>query len=104
MRLSQALTALCVSFATAEEIKYNGPDYESLPNETLFPGPWEANIRAPLNKSHIVPVKIFNHEGPVAGGWSMLQNAGTRGATSDFWYISRGGLITFEFAESIAGK
>jgi hypothetical protein len=77
-------------------------DYESLPHKTIFPGPWESNIRAPLNKSHIVPVKIFNFEGAVSGQEAILQNADTASGAS--WVIRSGGLVTFEFEENISGR
>lgn len=80
----------------------NGPDYESLPLDTIFPGPWESNIRAPVNKSHIAPVKIFNSEGAVSGAEAVLQGADVNAEAS--WIIGPGGLTTFEFGENIAGK
>ncbi|KAE8447282.1 hypothetical protein EG329_010976 [Mollisiaceae sp. DMI_Dod_QoI] len=77
-------------------------DYEFLPRDTIFPGPWEENIRAPVNKSHIVPVKIFNFEGASDGAERVLDGANAESGLT--WVISPGGLITFEFAENIAGK
>lgn len=77
-------------------------DYESLPRDTIFPGPWEENIRAPVNKSHITPVKIFKFEGATDGAETVLQDATVDSGLS--WVISPGGLITFEFEENIAGK
>ncbi|KUJ10094.1 Six-hairpin glycosidase, partial [Mollisia scopiformis] len=73
-----------------------------LPRDTIFPGPWEQNIRAPLNKSHITPVKIYNFEGATVGAEAVLQDANVQSGLS--WVISPGGLITFEFGENIAGK
>jgi hypothetical protein len=93
------LSALSVSIAIAEQ---HAVDYEALPLDTLFPGPWENYIRAPVNKSHIVPVKVFSFEGDVSGGESVLENADPSGGIS--WVIRPGGLITFEFAENIAGR
>src|SRR5438552_3978290 len=72
-------------------------DYQTLPSNTIFPGTWESNIRAPFNKSHIVPVKIFNFEGAVSGQETVLQNADADSGIS--WVIRPGGLITFEFEE-----
>jgi hypothetical protein len=80
----------------------HGPDYESLPLNTLFPGPWENNIRAPINKSHIVPVKVFNYEGAVTGQATSLENGHIDGGAS--WSMGPGGLITLEFGENIAGR
>lgn len=45
----------------------DGPEYEQLSKETLFPGLWENYIRAPANKSFIQPSTIFAHEGRVSG-------------------------------------
>jgi len=81
----------------------DGPDYEELPLETIFPGPWENNIRAPVNKSCIVPVKIFNHEGSILGAESMLQGPRVK-SKSPWWVIGPGGLVTFEFQENIPGR
>ena len=99
---SRILGALLLLTQYAQATEYDGPNYESLPLDTIFPGPWEDNIRAPVNKSHIAPVKIFNYEGAVAGAEAVLQDASTAGGIS--WVISPGGLITFEFAENIAGR
>ena len=95
------LSALFLSASVVNGAKYDGPDYESLPLDTIFPGPWESNIRAPFNKSYITPVRIFDFEGSVSGGEAVLQDAETEGIS---WVISPGGLITFEFEENIAGK
>lgn len=99
MHFSQ-LACLGLCFA-ATKASYTGPDYEDLPLDTIFPGPWESNIRAPANKSHITPVKIFNSEGPVSGAEAVLQDADVSGIS---WVISTGGLITFEFQENIGGR
>ncbi|CZR65052.1 uncharacterized protein PAC_14952 [Phialocephala subalpina] len=80
----------------------DGVDYESLPRDTIFPGPWENNIRAPVNKSHIVPVKIFAFEGETEGAEAVLVGANQQSGLT--WTISPGGLITFEFGENIAGR
>ena len=95
------LACLGLCFA-ATKASYAGPDYEALPLDTIFPGPWESNIRAPLNKSYITPVKIFNFEGVVSGAEAVLQDAETSSGIT--WVISPGGLITFEFAENIGGR
>ena len=78
-------------------------DYSALPNKTVFPGPWERYIKAPADKSRIVPARIWRvggnvttsstgsllHDGPYISGSGIL--------------IGPGGTITFEFAENIAG-
>ncbi len=87
----------------AQALKYQGPDYEAPPPlDTIFPGPWESYIRAPLNKSHITPVRIFHYEGATSGAESVLQDASAENGVS--WVISPGGLITFEFQENISGR
>lgn len=101
---SKSFCSLCllVGAAQASKPSFPGPDYESLPVDTLFPGPWEASIRAPVNKSHITPSKVFAFEGNVAGGEAALSGAETEGGIA--WVIGTGGLITFEFAENIGGR
>jgi hypothetical protein len=91
-----ALVYCSISVASQQVV-----DYEALPSDTIFPGPWESNIRAPLNKSRIVPIKIFNFEGAVSGQESVLRDDATSGIS---WVIRTGGLITFEFEENISGR
>jgi hypothetical protein len=99
MHFSQlACLGLCLA---ATKASYAGPDYEDLPLDTIFPGPWESNVRAPANKSHITPVKIFNYEGAVSGAEGVLQDADASGISL---VISPGGLVTFEFQENIGGR
>ncbi|EKD20340.1 alpha-L-rhamnosidase [Drepanopeziza brunnea f. sp. 'multigermtubi' MB_m1] len=101
----RCLEVLSVSFLAgiaARAAKFDGPDYHSLPLDTIFPGPWESNIRAPFNKSYITPNKIFKFEGAVSGLESVLQDAKTERSIS--WVIGLGGLVTFEFGENVAGK
>ena len=93
---------IIIAVSATRAAKYDGPDYESLPLDTIFPGPWENNIRAPFNKSYIQPVNIFKFEGAVSGAEVVLQDAKTDGGIS--WVIRPGGLITFEFGQNIAGK
>ena len=93
-----ACLGICLTASTAS---YAGPDPEALPRDTLFPGPWESNIRAPSNKSYIKPTKIFNFEGAVSRAEAVVQDVESNGIP---WVISPGGLITFEFAENIGGR
>lgn len=100
-----SLTVLSLFFSLVlSSHKPEGPDYHSLPRDTLFPGPWEANIKAPANKSRITPVRIFNFEGVTVGAENALQNAGGNANGGLVWTLSSGGLITFEFLENIGGK
>jgi hypothetical protein len=101
MHLSVLVLACLGLRSAATKASYAGPDYEALPLNTIFPGPWERNIRAPFNKSYIQPVKIFNYEGNLSGGETVLQDADSNGIS---WVIGPGGLITFEFAENIGGR
>lgn len=71
---------------------------------TLFSGPWESNIRAPVNKSHILPAKIFHSEGAVSGTEAVLKDETLSSSVGRSWVIRPGGLTTFEFAESIGGR
>lgn len=103
MRFHQFLVFLVFSLLTSltHALHYPGPDPNSLPLETLFPGPWESNIRAPFNKSYIQPLKIYNHEGAISNAASVLQDSDS---TTPPLSISPGALVTFEFAENIGGK
>ena len=95
------LTTLC-TLASITHCASTGPDYEHLPHDTIFPGPWESYIKAPNNKSHIQPSKIFAREGSVSGAESVLLNGDKKDGAP--WTIRPGGLITFEFEENISGK
>ncbi|TVY81962.1 hypothetical protein LSUE1_G007263, partial [Lachnellula suecica] len=100
--LSYSLLCFPVAATQASKSSYDGPDYESLPLDTIFPGPWEDNIRAPVNKSYITPAEIFASEGDIIGASSLLQDAGSHDEKA--WVVGPGGLITFEFGENIAGR
>jgi hypothetical protein len=58
----QRLVTLYLSACAAHAFKYDGPDYKSLALDTIFPGPWESNIRAPLTKSYVQPCTITRAE------------------------------------------
>ncbi|KAL3423425.1 alpha-l-rhamnosidase a [Phlyctema vagabunda] len=74
-------------------------NYESLPLDTLFPGAWEANIRAPLNKSHIVPRRVFKTEGKISKVAAVVTDE-----KQHSFALGPGDLITFEFGENIGGR
>ena len=96
------LTGILLPIAALCKITYHdGPDYENLPRKTIFPGPWEDNIRAPSNKSFIQPSAIFAREGRVSGAESLLLYAKEKHGS---WNITTGGLVTFQFKENISGK
>ncbi|TPX07143.1 uncharacterized protein E0L32_010944 [Thyridium curvatum] len=65
-------------------------DYENLPGETIFPGPWEQYICAPVDKSHITPAKIWKANGDVKTSPGLI-------------VIGQGAELTVEFAENIGG-
>lgn len=77
-------------------------DYEHLPNATLFPGPWEQYIRAPANKSYIIPTRIYKIRGNVST--SSIEGEGGRHQEGDGLMIGAGGTLSLEFAENIAGR
>ena len=72
----------------------------SLPTQAVFPGPWEAYIKAPVNKSHIRPSKIWHVEGSVSVPNAVLDWPETNSSTT----LAPGGLVTYEFSENIAGR
>lgn len=77
-----------------------GISHLSLPSQVVFPGPWEACIRAPVNKSHIPPSKIWHVQGSVSAPGAVLDSPGSNSSTT----ILPGGLVIFEFSENIAGR
>lgn len=79
-------------------------DYNNLPNETIFPGPWEEYIKAPSNKSYIRPARIWKARGNVSdsGFEASLQAADHDSGSSIL--IGMGGILTLEFDENIAGR
>jgi len=101
--LALYLIAFVVCPTIAKPSSSAGPDYEHLPQDTVFPGPWEENIRSPANKSYIQAVEIFAHEGPVFFPEAVL-NHGTSTEHKRVWNISTGGLVTFQFEENTSGK
>ncbi|KAL8760417.1 MAG: hypothetical protein Q9199_000041, partial [Rusavskia elegans] len=85
----------------APSLLYNvGISHLSLPPQAVFPGPWEAYIRAPVNKSHIRPSKIWHVEGSVSAPGAVLDSPESNSSTT----IGPGGLVIFEFSENIAGR
>lgn len=88
-RIEISCLLVCLPLALA---LYDGPDYESLPLDTIFPGPWESYIKAPYNKSEIVPTSI------------SVEGGGTHPAKGHAIELKRGSLVTLEFPENIAGR
>ncbi|KAK7953957.1 alpha-L-rhamnosidase A [Apiospora saccharicola] len=77
----------------------DGIDYHHLPQEPVFPGPWDRFIKAPANKSYITPARIWMVDGNV----TTTSNGGYLSANGDI-LIGEGGHITLEFEENISGR
>lgn len=71
-----------------------------LPRQAVFPGPWEEYIKAPSNKSHIRPQKIWYVEGHVSMPEAVLDWQQGNSSTT----LDPGGLVILEFPENIAGR
>ncbi|KAL8701531.1 MAG: hypothetical protein Q9201_004860 [Fulgogasparrea decipioides] len=76
-----------------------GISHTSLPRQAIFPGPWEEYIRAPIDKSHIRPEKIWHVEGYVSAPEALLELEEANSSTT----LDPGGLVILEFPENIAG-
>ncbi len=76
----------------------------SLPSQALFPGPWNAYIQAPANKSYIKPrsTKWIDQE-----DWPPVKGKGSLGGNADaseplrMW---RADAVAFDFKENIGGR
>ena len=100
-------------------------DPEALPDESVFPGPWERYIQAPANKSFIEPVRVWRARGNVStststsegrgrgpgdgrprgpGGGARLLREGDTHVSGRRVVIGPGGRLTLEFAENIGGR
>lgn len=99
-----ALIARCVARGT-EAHQNDHVDPKALPNETLFPGPWERYIQAPANKSYITPLSFWNVDHNVtnsATGEPVLR--GSAHVPGDGIVIGPYGELTLEFGENVAGR
>lgn len=76
-----------------------GPSYEALPTTAAFPGPWDAYIQAPANKSYIVAKQIWKIDGDASVADVFVNGTNKPGLT-----MGPGGLITLEFPQNIAGR
>ncbi|KAK3378385.1 Six-hairpin glycosidase-like protein [Podospora didyma] len=88
--------------------RQGGYQHPPLPDKTLWPGPWEAYIAAPENKSHIEPARFWKARGnitvPLAhGGGGNLFEEGKEGGKGGLLF-GAGGVLTLEFDENIAGR
>lgn len=89
-----ALSNFCVQ-ALSEDL-----NFEALPLTTLFPGPWERNIKAPKNKTYIEPVEVYKTEGSVSDAHVLLAGIEHKRSLT----LVPGDLVSLEFAENIAGR
>lgn len=107
-----------------EEVKKINYHQYIFPEESVFPGPWEENIKAPVNKTHIFPQKIFRWDGDVSEPDALLDGTKLNRECSlrpyEFWLFYttrleqdqailtfkcyRGNSITVEFTDNIAGR
>ena len=86
-------------------------DPEALPDESVFPGPWERYIQAPANKSFIEPVRVWRAKGNVSTsisgggpGRTRLLREGDEHVPGRRVVIGPGGRVTLEFAENNGGR
>lgn len=77
-----------------------GISHTSLPRHAVFPGSWEEYIKAPSDRSHIRPEKVWNVEGPIVFPHAVLNGQESNSSMT----LDPGGLVIFEFAENIAGR
>ncbi|KAB5563061.1 Six-hairpin glycosidase-like protein [Coniochaeta sp. 2T2.1] len=78
-------------------------DFESLPNKTIWPGPWEKYIKAPKDKTRITPARIWKASGNVTtSGIDAKTRIGHEPGGGIA--IGPGGVLTLEFEENIAGR
>ncbi|KAL0944124.1 alpha-l-rhamnosidase a [Colletotrichum truncatum] len=80
-------------------------DPESLPKEPIFKGPWERYVKAPADKTRIVPSSIYGVEGNVTTSLRAVEVGAAAAHTFENGItIGPGGVLTLEFAENIAGR
>ncbi|KXH51899.1 hypothetical protein CSIM01_13676 [Colletotrichum simmondsii] len=81
-------------------------DPNSLPDTPVFRGPWERYIKAPADKTYIVPHRIWDVEGNITtSGLEAVEVGVEAGRTFHHGItIGPGGMLTLEFEENIAGR
>ncbi|KAK2065718.1 Six-hairpin glycosidase [Colletotrichum caudatum] len=81
-------------------------DPEALPTTSVFKGPWERYIKAPEDKTHIVPFRVWDVEGNVTTSGLEAVEVGAKAADafSNGITVGPGGVLTLEFEENIAGR
>ncbi|OLN95453.1 hypothetical protein CCHL11_09471 [Colletotrichum chlorophyti] len=81
-------------------------DPEALPNTPVFTGPWERYVKAPEDKTRIVPSRIWDAEGNVTT--SRLETVDTGSQAAQMFAhgitVGPGGVLTLEFEENISGR
>ena len=90
-----SLFAVCITGYRLAEA-----DYGPLPENTLFPGPWEQYIKAPKNKTHITPARIYR----VRGNVSTSSFEDGKHEDGGGLMLGAGGTLSLEFDENIAGR
>ncbi|KAK3685694.1 Six-hairpin glycosidase-like protein [Podospora appendiculata] len=84
--------------------------YEPLPNVTLFPGPWDEYIKAPKNKSHILPARFWKVRGNVStstsatASWGKNEEDSAGHVRGSGIVLGPGGVLTVEFKENYGGR
>ncbi|KAK6338861.1 hypothetical protein TWF696_009668 [Orbilia brochopaga] len=88
-------SALLFSFCAAHASLVAGLAFDGHGVKPLFKGPWEAYNKAP-NGRIVRPAKIYATEGDVVSPEGLIGGGSTT--------LKPGALITYEFAENIAGR
>ncbi|EPS40073.1 hypothetical protein H072_6116 [Dactylellina haptotyla CBS 200.50] len=90
MLRSAALLTLCAARTLVSGLAFEGHGVEP-----LFEGPWEEFNKAPLGRI-VRPVKVYATEGDVSSPEGIINGGSTT--------FRPGSLVTYEFAENIAGR
>ncbi|CRK35689.1 hypothetical protein BN1708_001321 [Verticillium longisporum] len=105
MAMTRRLAAFILLLASSVKVRAENFDCAALPDETLFPGPWERYIKAPADKARITPARILATFGNVTTS-SATPRAITPGdhVPGQGILIGPEGLLTLEFDENIGGR
>ncbi|KAH6698745.1 alpha-L-rhamnosidase A [Verticillium dahliae] len=105
MATIRRLAAFILLLVSSVDVRAKNIDYAALPDETLFPGPWERYIKAPADKTRITPARILTTFGDVTTS-SATPRAVTPGdhVPGQGILIGPEGLLTLEFDENTGGR
>ncbi|KAG7127826.1 hypothetical protein HYQ45_012318 [Verticillium longisporum] len=105
MATIRRLAAFILFLVSSVDVRAKNIDYAALPDETLFPGPWERYIKAPADKTRITPARILTTFGNVTTS-SATPRAVTPGdhVPGQGILIGPEGLLTLEFDENTGGR